>query len=256
MELEAEGRMSLAEHLDELRRRLLRSIAALVLAIGVAFAFYRTLLDVATLPHFKAMEWCGLARAHSRLILCSYGPSVLAIAKLAFVVGFFAASPYIVREVWAFVAAGLRPQEKKYVVRFAPLSFLLFILGGVFGYFILIPYALYGMVQMMPAHQVQPLVDLGGYLNLVMTLTLVLGAVFQLPLVMVFLTQVGVVRASSWSAWRRPAIIANVLLAAVLSPPDVLSMIAFAIPLLGLYEIGAAVSRWVAGRAHRARPRA
>ena len=139
---------------------------------------------------------------------------------------------------------------------FAPLSLLLFILGGVFGYFILIPYSLYGMAQMMPADRVLPIVDFGGYLSLVMTLTLVLGALFQLPLVMVFLTQVGAVRASSWSAWRRGAIVANVLLAAVLSPPDLLSMIAFAIPLLGLYEIGAAVSRWVAGRAHRARPRA
>src|SRR6185436_3306578 len=121
--------------------------------------------------------------------------------RLACMVGFFVASPYVARELWGFVAAGLYRNEKRYVRAFAPISFLLFLLGCVFGYFILIPYALYAMVQMMPLDKVQPLVNIGDYLGLVMTLTIVLGMIFQLPLLMVFLTKVGVVSPQRWRSW-------------------------------------------------------
>jgi sec-independent protein translocase protein TatC len=246
MRAEDGRRMSLAEHFDELRTRLLRSIVILLASVAVSFFFYRTLVDVATLPHFRAMDWCGLSREHSLLLINSYVRSVMAVVKLTFIVAVFVSSPLIVREAWAFVAAGLHARERRYVVRFAPVSFLLFVLGAVFGYFILIPYALYGMAQMMPPDKILPLFDFAEYVGLVLTLTIILGAVFQLPLVMVFLTSIGVVGAPSWSAWRRPAVVANVLLAAVLSPPDLLSMLVFAVPLLALYEIGAVVSRWAA----------
>ena len=137
-------------------------------------------------------------------------------------------------------------------MRYAPVSFLLFLAGCIFGYFVLIPYSLYGMAQMMPPEKIQPLFDFGEYVGLFLTLTILLGAVFQLPLVMVFLTSIGVVRAESWSAWRRPAIVGNLVLAALLSPPDLVSMLVFAVPLLVLYEIGAAISRWTSPRGRRA----
>jgi sec-independent protein translocase protein TatC len=248
MRAEAAVRMSLAEHLDELRARLLRSIVVLLAAVAVSFAFYRTLVDIATLPHFRAMEWCGLTFEHSRLISSSHVRSVMAAMKLTLIAAFFVSSPIIAFELWGFVAAGLHRHERRYVARFAPVSFLLFVLGAVFGYFILIPYALYGMVQMIPPDKIQPLFDFGEYVSLVLTLTILLGAVFQLPLVMVFLTSIGVVRAESWSAWRRAAIVGNLVLAAVLSPPDIMSMLVFAVPLLALYEVGAAISRWTSPR--------
>ena len=113
------------------------------------------------------------------------------------------------------------------------------LLGCVFGYFILIPYSLYAMVQMMPLDKVQPLVNIGDYLRLVLTLTILLGLVFQLPLVMVFLTKVDLVPARSWRSWRRAAILGNVVLAAILAPSDPQSMLIFALPLLVLYEVGA-----------------
>lgn len=248
MHAEAGARMSFAEHLDELRTRLLRSIVILMAAVAVSFCFYRALVDVATLPHFRAMEWCGLSREHSRLIASSHARSVMAVMKLTLIAAFFVSSPLIAREIWGFVAAGLHRHERRQVARFAPVSFLLFVLGAVFGYFILIPYALYGMAQMMPPDKVQPLFEFGEYVSLFLTLTILLGAVFQLPLVMVFLTSVGIVRTESWPAWRRAAIVGNLVLAAVLSPPDPLSMVVFALPLLALYELGAAVSRWASSR--------
>jgi len=161
------------------------------------------------------------------------------VMKLTTIVGFFLASPYVARELWGFVAAGLHREEKRYVKVFAPVSFLLFLLGCCFGYFVLIPYALYAMVQMMPLDKVQPVVNIGDYLGLVMTLTIVLGTIFQLPLLMVFLTKVGVVSPQRWRSWRRAAILGSVVLAAFLAPPQPQSMLVFALPLLVLYEIGA-----------------
>jgi sec-independent protein translocase protein TatC len=227
--------MTIVQHLDELRTRILRSLVALLVTFTGAMIFYKDLIDIATIPHSRAMAWLGKSAA---FIIADVTGSVGAVMKLACIVGLFFASPYIAREMWGFVAAGLYRDEKRYVRAFAPASFLLFLLGCVFGYFILIPYALYGMVTMMPLDKVEPLLNIGDYLGLVLTLTILLGAVFQLPLVMVFLTRIGLVTPARWRGWRRHAVLANVLAAAVLAPPDLLSMVVFVLPLLVLYEAG------------------
>jgi Tat protein translocase TatC len=227
--------MSVGQHLDELRRRLLRSIVALVAAVMLSMIFYKELLELASVPHLRAMSWLGKSGG---FIINNPLTAIGAVMKLSCLVGFFVASPYIGRELWGFVAAGLYRDEKRYVRAFAPVSFLLFLLGCVFGYFLLIPYALYAMVGMMPLEKVQPLVNIGDYLGLVMTLTILLGLLFQLPLVMVLLSKLGLVAPAGWRAWRRGAILGNLVLAAVLAPPDPQSMLVFALPLLILYEIG------------------
>lgn len=227
--------MTIVQHLDELRRRLLRSLLALMITVTVSMIFYKTLISVATLPHFRAMGWLGLP---ARFITGDPGGALGAVMKMACIVGLFFASPYIARELWGFVAAGLYRDERKYVRAFAPASFLLFLLGCVFGYFLLIPYALYGMVNMMPLDKVEAVLNIGDYLSLVMTLTIILGLVFQLPLVMVFLTKIGLATPARYRQWRRHAILGNVVLAAVLAPPDLLSMALFVLPLLVLYEAG------------------
>jgi len=227
--------MTIVQHLDELRTRILRSLLALLVTFTGAMVFYKDLVEIATIPHSRAMSWMGKP---AKFLIADVTGSVGAVMKLACIVGLFFASPYIARELWAFVAAGLYRDEKRYVRAFAPASFLLFLLGCVFGYFVLIPYALYGMVTMMPLEKVEPLLNIGDYLGLVLTLTILLGAVFQLPLVMVFLTKIGLVPPARWRGWRRHAILANVVAAAVLAPPDLLSMVVFVLPLLVLYEAG------------------
>ncbi|HEV3029196.1 MAG TPA: twin-arginine translocase subunit TatC [Planctomycetota bacterium] len=235
--------MTFVEHLDELRTRLLRSTAALLLTVVVSMFFYRTLINVATMPYFRAMTWVG---AGPRFIISEIGGTVGSVMKLSAIVGFFFASPYVARELWGFVAGGLYREERRYVKGFAPVSYLLFVLGCVFGYFLLIPFALYAMVTMMPLDKVDPVLSLGDYLGFVLTLTIILGLVFQLPLVMVFLTKLGLVEPDRYRAWRRHAILANIVLAAVLSPPDLLSMLVFTLPLVVLYEIGLWCSVWAA----------
>jgi Tat protein translocase TatC len=191
------------------------------------------------------MTW---AHVGTRFICIDLTSTMGSIMKLPTIVGFFFASPIIARELWGFVAAGLYARERKYVRQFAPTSFLLFLLGCVFGYFLLIPYALYAMVAMLPSGKVDPVLGLGEYLGLFLTLTIVLGLVFQLPLVMVFLSKVGLVPSRNYRGWRKHAIVANIVFAAVLSPPDLMSMAVFALPLLVLYELGVWCSLWAESR--------
>ena len=107
--------MTIVQHLDELRTRLLRSISALVIATVGAMIFYKDLINVATLPHYRAMSWLGKS---ATFIISDLPGSVGAIMKMACILGLFMASPYVGRELWGFVAAGLYPDEKRYVKAF------------------------------------------------------------------------------------------------------------------------------------------
>ncbi len=242
-----EVRMTFAEHLEELRLRLFRSVVAFAIMLVASMCFYREMVNVVTLPHFRAMAMLPDPPSHLQFVSISYTAPVMAMMKLAMIVGVFLASPVIAWQLWAFVRGGLHANERRAAAAFAPASFLLFVLGCAFGYFVLVPYALYGMASMLPADQVQPLFAFAEYLDLVSTMTLLLGAIFQLPLVMILLARLGLVRPSAYRRWRRNAVVANLVLAGILSPADLLSMVAFAVPLLLLYEVGALAS-WLAVR--------
>ncbi len=238
--------MSLGEHLEELRRRLFRCLLALGAATAFALAHHDTLLRWAVIPHLRAFEMFDPRPPEPRFIACDYVAPVSRMIKLSLIVGLFLSSPLIGWQVWGFIRAALYPQERRWGLIFGACSFLLFVLGCVAGYFILIPYTLYGLASMLPFETVQPAFQISGYLDLVMTLTIALGGVFQLPLVMAFLTRIGLVQPRSWGRWRRHGVVANVVLAAVLAPGDPLSLAAFAAPLLVLYEIGALTARFCA----------
>jgi sec-independent protein translocase protein TatC len=142
------------------------------------------------------------------------------------------------------VGAGLYPRERKYVLSFAPVSFVLFLLGCAFGYFILIPYALFGLGRMLDLDIVDARYSFSEYLSLVTTFTIFLGALFQLPLVMTLLSKLGLVSPTSYARWRKGAIVAMAVAAAILTPADGMTMVLVLVPLVLLYEIGVAASRW------------
>ena len=246
----ADVRMTFGEHIEELRSRLVKSIGVLIAAIVVCMAFYNKLVYWVLVPHFKAMRmlYPDQPMEAFRPMSGSYGGPILAVMKLAFIVALFVASPFIGYQMWAFVSAGLYPKEKKWVVRFAPVSFVLFLAGCAFGYFILVPACLYGLANAMDVKLLDPTkITFSDYLSLVMTLTIILGGVFQMPLLMVFFAKLGLVQPSSYNRWRRHAIVLNLVFAAIVTPADVVSMILVAIPMLLLYEIGVIVS-YIAAR--------
>jgi sec-independent protein translocase protein TatC len=245
----SEARMSFGEHIEELRGRLIKSIAVLLVAIVVSMVYYGKLVEFILRPHFWAMgRLFPLADPMTfRPMSGSYGSPIIAVMKLSFIVSLFVASPVIGYQLWAFVGAGLYKNEKKWVVRFAPISFLLFLTGCAFGYFVLVPYALYGLANAMDSTLLDPTkINFSDYLSLVMTLTIILGGVFQVPLLMVFFAKMGLVHPSSYNKWRRHAIVVNLVFAAIVTPADIFTMIIVAIPMLILYEIGVLVSYLVA----------
>jgi sec-independent protein translocase protein TatC len=250
-----EVRMTFGEHLEELRWRLVKSVSALLVCFVAAIFFYEKLVRFVVQPHYRVMGWLGVLEKDAGLISGSYTKPMWAAMKLAFIVAVFVASPVIAYQIWKFVAAGLYPRERKYVARYAPLSYLLFIGGCAFGYYVLIPYGLYGLAQMFELKEVKPMYVLTDYLDLVMGLTIVTGAVFQLPLIMSFCTAIGFTTARTWIKWIRFAIVAIFVVAAVLTPtPDVYTQLLLAVPLLILYGVGIGLSALIRPSKPPARP--
>ena len=241
-----EVRMTFGEHLEELRWRLMKSLVALVVAFVGAMIYYDKLIQFVIKPHYRVMTWLQVPAAEASLISASYTKPMWAAMKLAFIVAVFVSSPVIAYQIWRFIAAGLYPRERKYVVRYAPLSYLLFVGGCAFGYLILIPYGLYGLAQLFEFKDVKPIYVLTDYLDLVMSLTIVTGAVFQLPLIMTFCSAIGLTTWRTWIRWIKVAIVIIFVVAAILTPtPDVYTQLLLAVPLLVLYGVGIGLSALV-----------
>lgn len=239
---ESEVRMTFGEHLEELRGRLFKSILALLIAIVACMFFYQPLVTFITRPHFKAMELLKIAPSESKFLSSTYTGPVVSMMMLTFIIGIFMASPIIGYQIWAFISAGLYKNERKYVLAFAPVSFALFCLGCFCGYIYLVPLALYSLASMLDLNVVSPQYSFSEYLSLVMKLTILLGAVFQMPLIMVFFSKIGLIAPSTYNKWRRAAVMFNVVFAALITPADVLTMLLVMVPLLLLYEVGVVAS--------------
>lgn len=234
-------RMSIGDHLAELRSRLIKAVAIVAACFGVALLFQDELMWVVTRPHVWAMEQVERERpgsAQAKLLTLTYQESFMAYMKLAFIGSLFVSSPAVAYQLWAFVAAGLYKTEQKWVYVFAPFTLLLFLGGCVFGYFVLIRYGLGFMATYGDPSLMQTGLTLSMYLNLVMTLTIVTGVIFELPIVMLFLSKVGLVEPRFWHKFRRYMIVVIFIVAALLTPPDVVTQLLMAGPLLVLYEIG------------------
>lgn len=165
--------------------------------------------------------------------------------KLALVAALFLAAPLILWELWKFISRALYPHEKKWVGVFGPLSYGAFLTGFTFGYFVLIPLGLRFLAAFAPVDLVETQYSVRGYISMVITLSLVCGVIFELPLFMCFLSLIGIVDATQLRAWRRYWILAAFVIGGILTPPDPFTQTLMAIPLLGLYELGILLSALV-----------
>ncbi len=171
------------------------------------------------------------------IMVTSYLESFMAYLKVAMVFGIFLTLPFMLYELWKFIGAGLYEHEQKYVVTFLPFSLGLFVVGILFGYFAMIPVGLKFLAGW-GIEDVNLSFTLENYIDLFLTLTLILGLVFQTPLLMVFFTKIGVVNVPTFRRVRRLAIFACICLAVVLTPPDPFSWSLMAAPMILLYELG------------------
>lgn len=230
-----EKRLSLGEHLEELRLRIIICIISLIVCFFLCWAFKSQILWVAKRPHSLVMESMGLS---ATLKVLSYQEGFFAYIKLCLISAFFLSYPVVLYQAWRFVSVGLYRHERHYVKMFLPFSVVGFLLGGLFGYFVLIPLALQFLIRIL-GPGIEPIITMSQYVSLVFLLTLALGLVFQLPLVMLLLNKVGVFTAENYIQWRKLAILGAFILAAMITPTaDPFTQSGTALPVMALYEVG------------------
>ena len=186
-------------------------------------------------------------KIEDRLVALQPTESMWFVLKVAGYAALFLGSPVLLWQVWLFVSAGLYPRERRWVWYFLPPALVLFVLGVLFSFYVLVPMGMYYTQQSVPIEQVKPNIGLGFYFDFLFALCMGMGLVFQLPLLMTFLGMVGIVPASGFASVRPYFVIAAFALAALLTPgPDVFSQVAMATPMIVLYEIGILGARFAA----------
>ncbi len=223
--------LSLTEHLAELRTRLIRSIAAVAVGFCISYAFIEPIFAMLSRPLAKVLP------PGTSLIFTSYPEAFFTYLKLALVCGIFIASPFILYEIWAFVAPGLYEHEKKWALPFVAFSSIFFVGGALFGYIVVFP-AAFNFLAGYAGRDLKLLPSVSEYFSLTIKLLLGFGAAFELPIFMVFMALIGLIDARMLRKNRKYALLIIFILAAVLTPtPDVVNQCLLAAPLLVLYEI-------------------
>ncbi len=221
--------MPFLEHLEELRWRIIKSLAVVGVAALVCFYFSGYLLDILTRP-IKLFE-----PSPELIYLSPFGMFMVRI-NVSIVAGIILSLPVIFYQSWAFVSPGLLEHERKYVPYVVGLSVLCFVLGAMMAYFIVAPFAIRFMVKM-GTSDIAPKWDIGKYIGMILRLVLAFGIIFELPVAAYFLSRLGIIGPAGMKRYRRYAIILIFILSGILTPPDVISQIFMALPLILLYEM-------------------
>jgi sec-independent protein translocase protein TatC len=236
-EVEA-SRAPLLTHIIELRGRLIRAIIAIFIAFVLCFAFAKQIYNVLLMPYVWAAANHGDA---AKLIYTAPQEYFVTQMRVALFGALFIAFPVIATQIYGFVAPGLYKNERKAFIPYLIATPVLFVLGGAIVFFVLMPLALRFFLSLqqsgsVDAASIQALFKVSDYLSLVMGLILAFGLVFQLPVILTLLARVGIISSDLLKKGRRYAIVLAFIAAAVLTPPDVISQVALALPTLALYE--------------------
>lgn len=224
--------LTLAGHLDELRRRIFISLAAV--AVCSCLAFWK-IQDILSFLMIYPVD---------HLVFFSPVEAFMEYCKLAFFTGLIIASPIVLFQLWSFVSPGLTGRERGAFLAAMPFSATLFLGGAAFAFFVVLPWALKFLINF-PGPEVVPVISISKYLSFVIMLLLVFGIVFELPVAVFLLSKLGIVTPSVLSRNRKYAILAIFVLAAVLTPtPDAFTQVAMAVPLIVLYEISIWICRF------------
>ena len=226
--------MPFLDHLEELRWRILKSLGSVFLFTVTAFPFTGFLLNFLTLPNDRLDE-------PAKLIFLKPTGMLVVRMEVALVVGIIISLPVLFYQFWQFVAPGLLPKEKKYFLPALLYTTFCFLVGTGFAYFILIPTVL-PFLFAMGTETIEATINITEYMSFVLRLILVAGLIFQLPVLSFFLSRVGILTPSFLKKYRRYGIIIVFIFSAVVTPPDPMSQILMAFPLLFLYQISIWIS--------------
>ncbi len=231
-------RMSFMEHLEELRARIIKALYGLFVAFVFSLVFAGKLWDIVSEPAVEALKHLGVNPPRLAQLTPMESFSIIWV-KLPLLCSVFLASPWIVYQVWAFIAPGLYKKERRWALPFVLLTAGLFIGGGCFAYFLAFRYGLEFLLGIGMSNNVQPVVSITEYFDLFVNVTLGVGLVFELPVLIFMLTLLHVLSPRFLIRHSRYAILIIVIVAAIITPtPDVFNLMLFAIPMCALYFVG------------------
>ena len=245
---EGEVRASFFQHLTELRIRLVRALLGLAIGVAVAGWFSDYIFRFIMQPVLAS-----LPEGQRALNYTSYLEPFLVYLKVALYGGAFLAAPWVLFQLWLFIAPGLYKREKKLVIPFVASGTVLFYCGVAFTYFAVMPYA-FPALAAIAGPDMKPLLTMREQLTLVLAMMLGFGLVFEIPVIIAFLSMVGLVTPEFLAKYRRHAIIVNVILAAIITPTgDPFNLFLMAAPMVLFYEVGIIAAR-IVGRKKAAEP--
>ena len=229
-----QGKMSFFDHLTELRTRIVWSLIPSAIGLGISLYFTTSVMKFLTRD------------LKTELVFTTPTEAFWTYMKVAMIMGLFIAMPVILWNVWAFVAPGLHKHERKYAAPFVIIGSLLFVAGGVFAIFVVVPFAIQFLVSFGQDQGLKAMITVSSYVDFILKFTLAFGVVFEMPVVITLLSMLGIVTPQFLSKNRKYAILINFIIAAVLTPtPDVVNQTLMAGPLCILYEVGIICSRVV-----------
>lgn len=225
------NRADFFDHYEELRSRLIKAIAAFLFFSCLFYAVIDEALGILAKPVGILIFTTPAEAFVTRIMLTLFG-------------GFFLALPVILYQIWRFIASGLKEHELRYVRIFGPCSLLLFLSGALFAYFVIVPVSVRFLLGYANEFIV-PMITIKNYVSFVGTMLLAFGIVFELPLALMFLAKIGVATPAFLIQKRKYAIVIILIISAVITPPDVITQIMMALPLVALYEVGIIASKCV-----------
>lgn len=256
--------MSFLDHLEELRWHLVRSSFAIAIFATIAFFLKELIFDVILFapkdPNFITYRFfCEVSKVFNVDGLCidempftfqslAMGEQFSVHIWTSITVGFIVAFPFIIYEFWKFISPGLYESERKNARSFIIISSILFFIGVLFGYYVVVPLSVNFLGNYSISDLVERNIKIDSYMALVRSSLLACGLVFELPIIMYFLTKIGVVSSKFLKTYRKHALVLVLILAAIITPPDIISQIIVAIPILILYEVSIFISKIVEKR--------
>ena len=231
-------RMSFMEHLEELRSRIIKAVYGLVVAFVISLVYAGKLWDIISDPAVEALKHLKVDPPQLAQLTPMEGFSIIWV-KLPLLCSIFIASPWVVYQLWAFIAPGLYKKERRWALPFVLVSAGLFIAGGLFAYFLAFRFGLEFLLGIGMSNNVRPVVSITEYFDLFMNVTLGVGLVFELPVLIFLLTLLHVASPRFLIRHSRYAILIIVIAAAIITPtPDVVNLMLFAVPMCALYFVG------------------
>ena len=233
--------MPLLDHLEELRTRIIRSLVGLIIGMAISLVFSKQILDFLLIPTTRI-------DAPLHLQVLKVQGMFMVTLEIAFFGGIILSLPYILYQAWLFIAPGLLEHERRYFPRLIFSATTLFLLGVAFSYFIVLPFALNFFIGLAPP-EIKPNIAIDFYIGFAIRMLVIFGVIFELPVLSYFLSKIGILTPELMRKHRRHAIVVIFISAAILTPPDIMTQVLLAIPLVLLYEL----SIWISGIVVRGR---